>query len=471
MNAQLPIQRSTLDEVERNRARALDLYCQAFDKLHEARSFASLAAGDGSSDASFSEDIRDALAPRYSFSKNATQRRVDFLEKITIQTDRTIWSNIVHLTDLERLMDRTARDELRKQLADTPPPATADNIRATMMSFMEDADMIFRRGIAKAFSGLDRRFRSHEGFKIGSRVILNGAFSTNYSGWNSYGYKDEILRDIERTFYVLDGKQQPDRSKGIVGLINEQFSTAFEVENQYFRVRRFQNGNAHVWFLRKDLILKVNRLLADYYGEVIGEGSDVCDVSDMGPGYHITPAKNFGLFESPAAVVDEVFNRLGRIAGTERVLEPSAGRGRLADRAEAEGCQVTCVEIQPNLVAELRAKGHSVKQADFLTLEPSDIGTFDIIVMNPPFDQGRDCDHVRHALKFLAPGGRLVAVMAAGVEFRETKRAKSFVALVNKMPTIEDRWARDRFQDLPPLSFAESGTNINTLTLGVRAPA
>jgi predicted RNA methylase len=195
----------------------------------------------------------------------------------------------------------------------------------------------------------------------------------------------------------------------------------------------------------------------------------------MGPGYHITPARNFGLFESPEAVVSAVFKRLGGIADGQTVLEPSAGRGRLADEARRQGGKVHCVEIQNELCTTLREKGHKVTQGDFLRMTPAELGQFDIVVMNPPFDRGRDCDHVRHALQFLKPGGRLVSVMAAGVDFREGKRAEAFRAMVMKQKPI-DRWDRvwtehrSPYSDLPAGSFKDSGTMVNTLTLALRKP-
>ena len=49
------------------------------------------------------------------------------------------------------------------------------------------------------------------------------------------------------------------------------------------------------------------------------------------------------------------------------------------------------------------------RQADFLECN-GDLGTFDRIVMNPPFTNGDDIKHIMHALKMLKPGGRLVAI-------------------------------------------------------------
>src|SRR3546814_4046174 len=96
--------------------------------------------------------------------------------------------------------------------------------------------------------------------------------------------------------------------------------------------------------------------------------------------------------------------------------EPSAGTVVLATAARASGALVNGVEIQPCRAHELRVLHgfEAVRQADFLTLPPSPI--YDRIVMNPPFDRGRDCDHVRHAFGFLKPGGILVAVMSRRAE-------------------------------------------------------
>lgn len=459
--ATLPVARATLEEMERNRARAVDLYGAAFDALAEARKFGALAAQSQSDLLRLDDDSREALAPKYGGDAN----RDKFVTAMTCQTDKAMWGHIIEATALERLMDRKARDEFREALAKSPPPATAENVRATLERFVEDADTIFRRGIAVAFSSLDRRFKSHDGFKIGARVILTYAFD-EYG--IRHGAQRETLRDIERTFCVLDGQPLPEYSAGIGGQVSQMRGQA-TVEGPYFRVRRFQNGNAHIWFTRDDLVRKVNRLLADYYGEVIGEGADVADVSDMGPTYHITPARNFGLFESPEGVVAAVMERAGRLSGLD-VLEPSAGRGRLADAARALGANVQCVEIQHGLSAELRQKGHRVKEGDFLQMKPADIGLFDVVVMNPPFDRGRDCDHVRHALQFVKPGGRLVSVMSASSAVSEGSRAASFRALVDKIdpPT---RWDNRKWQDLPEGSFRESGTMVNTCTLLIRKPA
>ena len=461
----LPALRATLEDIETWRGIAITRYADAFDALQDARDFAARAACSHAGKLFMDDKSRDALVPKYS-GRPVGERRTEFLQAIETQTDRQIWHHIIDATNLERLMDRQARDEMRTQLQGDPPPAIADTVRATLANFMLEADLIFRRGIAKVFSSLDRRFKSHDGFKVGSRVILNNAIS-EYNSWNSYGRHDENLRDIERTFHILDGHPQPERSAGICGMITAKQSNerTYEVESDYFRVRKFANGNIHIWFTRTDLLRRVNRLLADWYGaNVLGSSPDVADIAEMGPGYKVGFANNFGLFETPTDIVDRLLSSvyLPNDGVEYTMLEPSAGRGRIANAARDKRLVVTCVEVQPKLVDELRENSHYVVQADFLTLEQDYLPLYDYIVMNPPFDGGRDCDHVRHALSFLKPGGKLIAIMAAGVEFRDDKRTTAFRALIQKHKPAH---GRDFFHDLPAGSFAKSGTMVNTTVL------
>lgn len=144
--------------------------------------------------------------------------------------------------------------------------------------------------------------------------------------------------------------------------------------------------------------------------------------------------------------------------------EPSAGRGALARLAHRAGGVVTCVEIQRGNADELSRKGYpDVICADFFDHSPETLGQFDRVVMNPPFDGGRDIDHVVHALAFVKPGGRLVSVMSAGVEFREDRKTADFRALVERYG--------GSFRDLPPGSFAESGTMVNTCIVSIEVRA
>jgi len=382
--------------------------------------------------------------------------------------DGRVWDSVIHSTALNHLMDKKAKDDFRQQLLTKAPEFTEGNAYATLEQFAAEAGMIFRRGIAEMFSNLDRRFRSHSGWKIGGRVILSGAFD-DYGHWNYYRDHRSTLQDIERTFLILDGRKPVSDYAGIVGEIDRtRLTDGFrnarqtEVQSEFYTVRIFKNGNAHLWFKRDDLVKVANRMIGEYYGEVIPEERKHEDDG----GLHEPKremAKNFGFFPTPDSLAERTVENasLWTREGALRVLEPSAGTGQLAIRAKREGTIVDCIECQPHLANDLKASGiyGRVICADFLSISPSATGLYDRIIMNPPFDRERDIDHVMHALKFLKDDGLLVAIMSAHTEFADTRKATAFREHIAKL--------NGDFSDNPRNSFTSVGTNVNTLTLKV----
>lgn len=83
--------------------------------------------------------------------------------------------------------------------------------------------------------------------------------------------------------------------------------------------------------------------------------------------------------------------------GDLRVLEPSAGRGALAFALRDRVRRVTCCDIDARHVEYLINQGFGSWRRDFLELPPS---PFDIVVMNPPYENGQAEAHILHALKF-----------------------------------------------------------------------
>lgn len=503
------IPRATIEEMVGHRNKAIALYKAAFAKIAEADE--AMKAAGAAREPFHAEVYADDRVAEIEAFKSAVKLpdAEQFMHVAERLTDIQFWTWLVQKGDLQRLMDIEAKKQLESQLAyralrwnprssrnelidddeaaKSFPPVTVDNVVATIQHFAGDADMIFKRGVANAFSKLDRRFRSHDGFKIGTRLIVDRLFSSWGSGdslnYSTYGGRFDTLQDIERAFAVLDGR--PGESFRSAAWAIEQAtrgfrhnaSQQFEVTCAYFKIRCFKNGNAHLWMTRPELVRKVNKLLAEYYGEVVGDAKAKEDH------FRKTGAplakRDFDLFPTPDAVAEKVISAAGLhqyVAKGEptppslRVLEPSAGYGNLAIRAVAAGCRVDCVEIHADRASGLRSLQGigELYLADFLKLRPNPV--YDRVIMNPPFTGERDIDHVMHAMKFLKPGGYLVSVMSAGTEFRETNKAIAFREMAAKNAG-RDRWSRNRwFEDLPERSFAEHGTNVNTIIVSLRAP-
>jgi hypothetical protein len=165
----------------------------------------------------------------------------------------------------------------------------------------------------------------------------------------------------------------------------------------------------------------------------------------------------FNLFQTPeplAARLAGLFDRFGR------TLEPSAGLGWLyrAVRGVDPACPVVLVDSSPDCCGELyrateRDANARLVSGDFLAMDAARLGgRFDSVIMNPPFKNGADVRHVLHARALLAPGGRLVAIVADGPRQRDRLRP------------LASAWI-----DLPAGSFKGEGTAVETAIVVIDA--
>lgn len=140
------------------------------------------------------------------------------------------------------------------------------------------------------------------------------------------------------------------------------------------------------------------------------------------------------LFPTPPDVARRVV-QLADVRPGQTVLEPSAGTGPLVRAVQDAFCGADCgrvvaVELSGGLVQRLEqlrnrtldanSANFEIIGADFLEWNlasripgiPDRL--FDRIVMNPPFKDGADIQHIQHARRMLKSGGRLVAICANG---------------------------------------------------------
>lgn len=459
-----------IGELCEGRNKAIQLWAELRDHYHAQRELAASLCFGGSP--SLSAGYSRGYDQSGEFTSAFLEKdREKFLKLATAEIDRRCWHGLLERTGFDALLDRQAREEFEASIKGEPPEFTIENCRATFGHIWGNRRELYLRGVANVFMAMDRRFRSHDAFAIGNRLILENALHAEafLSGWRSHNRRDS-LRDVERVFRELDGLGPLGYSDGIAQQIEDaqrNEDLPHVVEGDYFRVRVFKNGNLHLWFKRKDLLDQINSLLLEYYKPIEGEVAEEGPSYESGPLFHATPAKRYGEFFTSDEVADIVADRADIYPGCS-VLEPSAGRGALAKAAKARGATVICVEIQAGLAYELSRAGFETSERDFLKLGPASWPKFDRILMNPPFDRGRDVDHVRHAWRFLRPGGTLVSIMSARAEHCEDARHKPLRELIRLCYGSErERWA---WRDLPEKSFAHAGTNVNTVVLKLEKP-
>lgn len=165
----------------------------------------------------------------------------------------------------------------------------------------------------------------------------------------------------------------------------------------------------------------------------------------------------FNLFQTPrpiAAAMADLVRPWATRPGA-RILEPSAGLGRLVEPFAGSSAAWVLVEEAEECAAALRAMlRRDVRRGDFLATTTADLGgAFDCVVMNPPFKQGRDIQHIRHAAAMLRPGGRLVSLCYDGPR-----------------QAAELRPMTSEWRTLPAGSFRAEGTDAGVCLLVIDAP-
>lgn len=141
----------------------------------------------------------------------------------------------------------------------------------------------------------------------------------------------------------------------------------------------------------------------------------------------LTHRKIEGYFPTPLDLAQRVA-ALAAIEPGHQVLEPSAGHGALVAviLAAEPSALVDAIEVNGDLRNDLRKRGIPVVAADVFdpAFKPGTL--YDRIIMNPPFEDGKSIDHVVQAWGYLAPGGRLVAIVPESIVFRVDRKHTAF---------------------------------------------
>ena len=164
-------------------------------------------------------------------------------------------------------------------------------------------------------------------------------------------------------------------------------------------------------------------------------------------------------FETPEDIAKELC-KMAEITKDSNVLEPSVGKGRIADAAyECNPNKVIGLDINIDLEQYLKDKPYQTfLGVDFLEYETDE--KFDRIIMNPPFTKHQDVKHFMKAYEILAEGGILVSIMSVAPFFREDRVSEEFRYFLDMHEAV--------VTNLPEGTFKESGTMVRTCIVKIK---
>jgi len=190
-----------------------------------------------------------------------------FVRKI----DASGWSYLLDQSGIKTFMSAKVRKEWDEAIYELKvPELTAENIWGTFQVLYDKRGEMFEEGVIEVFRSLSWHYKTNRPVKFGKRLVMNYMLEGWYRGGFgsvSFGGANK-LDDLIRVLCVLDGKPEPDHRQGAYRLLNAAKwpAEARDVElHGVVSVRGFKNQNAHVTFLRPDLVERMNQILAKHY--------------------------------------------------------------------------------------------------------------------------------------------------------------------------------------------------------------
>lgn len=174
------------------------------------------------------------------------------------------WEYLLREANILTFMDAETREEWQKALrTGNFPELTQEVVEETFKQLREDRFKMFEAGIIEVFQKLSFDFKTNQFLEFQDKLILNSL--VNYDKRNKWLWFHENtcnhLNDLLRVMSILDNKPEPDSGReGFYKILNKH-DKEWRYENEYFIIKWFQKGTAHLKFKRMDLVEGMNKIL------------------------------------------------------------------------------------------------------------------------------------------------------------------------------------------------------------------
>ncbi|PQK94206.1 DUF4942 domain-containing protein [Pantoea ananatis] len=211
-----------------------------------------------------------AMKPGHRYDSWLTEKADKAMPAVTRNIDSSIWRDLMLKSGMMALMDAQARDQWHKNLEEGDLPAISEaNILSTFEQLHLNKMEVFERGIINVFKGLSWDYKTNSPCSFGKKIIINNLVSHNRWGFSlNWGWRRDQLADLERMLFLLSGKSIPDNRSDITTRLMAHIRDNPDkdvYEDEFFCIRYFQKGTAHLTFKRLDLVERMNDIIAKHY--------------------------------------------------------------------------------------------------------------------------------------------------------------------------------------------------------------
>lgn len=221
---------------------------------------------DGDGKLYLSSHVHLSLSDRSAFTTERYMKEVDI----------AAWSLLMRESGLKSFLDAETRKKWRDAIERRDvPELTPETIKATFAQLYDERGKMFERGVIEVFRNLSWSYKTNQPVKFGKKLIMEFVVERSNYGRDLYLYgvhhrAADRLDDLIRVLSILDGKPEPDHRNGAYAKLmaagwmkNDSDVDLYEFD--YFTLKGYRNGNAHLTFTRLDLVDKLNRILTKHH--------------------------------------------------------------------------------------------------------------------------------------------------------------------------------------------------------------
>ena len=199
----------------------------------------------------------------------------DTAKMVDAQCARNAWRYVIEVIGLRSYMTEKRQKELQEQLdKDQFPELTVENILSTLQGLTSQIGSLLEESAKDVFDWLRPKsawgvgaLKTNQKFHIGSKAIVGYAVESNWQhGYCLNSHRDANFRALGNVFSLLDGHGAQHYPDDLVTQLNTGLREARAgdiIPTPYLTCKPFKNGNAHLQFMRQDLVDQLNQLGGD----------------------------------------------------------------------------------------------------------------------------------------------------------------------------------------------------------------